>query len=161
MKTPTRRRRSDSISAATDVARAATSNIVPPAHVVMADEDWPFWRSIVAEFARSEWSDHQLEVAAFLARTMADFEREQRKLRTEGATVTGAQGAPAVNPRKAVVQMHAASILSLRRSLSIHGRAQGGEARDVGKRRAVAKKQEADTADASKSGLIARPAGTA
>jgi hypothetical protein len=33
------------------------------------------------------------------------------------------RGTPVVNPRKSVVQMHAATILSFRRSLSLHARA--------------------------------------
>src|SRR3546814_6501930 len=51
--------------------------------------------------------------------------------------------------------MHAGTILSMRRSLSLHARAQQGEARDAGKRRAAAKEME----DQSPFGddLIARP----
>src|SRR3546814_4303788 len=87
-------------------------------------------------FARSEWTDHQLEMAAMLARAMADLEREQYELRAEGSVMTSERGTPVVNPRKTVVQMHAGTILSMRRSLSLHARAQQGEARDAGKRRA-------------------------
>jgi hypothetical protein len=37
---------------------------------------------VIAEFAKSEWTAHQLEIAAMLARTMADLNREQMALRT-------------------------------------------------------------------------------
>ena len=47
-------------------------------------------------------------------------------------------------PRKAVVQATQSGILAMRRSLSLHARAQGGEARDVAKRRGIAKGVEAD-----------------
>src|SRR3546814_1326887 len=98
---------------------------------------------------------HQLEMAAMLARAMADLEREQYELRAEGSVMTSERGTPVVNPRKTVVQMHAGTILSMRRSLSLHARAQQGEARDAGKRRAAAKEME----DQSPFGddLIARP----
>ncbi len=56
---------------------------------------------------------------------MADLTREQVALREEGSVATSERGTPVVNPRKVVVQMHASSILSFRRSLSLHARAQG------------------------------------
>ncbi len=150
-----RKQRSDSVTAAVRVMAGAVREIAPPQHVRMGDGDWPYWHSVIAEFARSEWTDHQLEVAAFLARTMADLEREQWLLREEGSTLASERGTPVVNPRKTVVQMHASSILSLRRSLSLHARAQQGEARDVGKRRGMQKGQEA--ASPFDDGLLARP----
>ena len=150
-----RKQRVDSATAAVQVMQAAVMEIVPPAHVRMGDGDWPYWKSVIAEFARSEWTDHQLEVAAFLARTMADLEREQWLLREEGATLASERGTPVVNPRKTVVQMHASSILSLRRSLSLHARAQHGEARDTAKRRGIAKDIEAESP--FEDDLIARP----
>ena len=138
-----RRQRIDSASAAVKVMRGALRELQPPSHVRMGDEDWPFWHSVIAEFARSEWTEHQLELAAMLARTMADMEREQFELRQEGSVMVTEKGTPVVNPRKSVVQMFAGTILSMRRSLSLHARAQGGEARDVGKRRGQSKDIEA------------------
>lgn len=122
----------------------AAADIVPPSNVPLDKGDMPFFASVIAEFARSEWTAHQLELAAMLARTMADLEREQRLLREEGATALSERGTPVVNPRKTVVQMHASTILSFRRSLALHARAQGGDARDIGKRRAIARSIEAD-----------------
>lgn len=122
---------------------AASRVIAPPSNVPLADGDMPFFASVIAEFARAEWTAHQLELAAMLSRTMADLEREQRELRDEGSVVVTEKGTPVVNPRKAVVQMHASAILAFRRSLSLHARAQGGEARDVAKRRAEGRAMEA------------------
>jgi hypothetical protein len=139
-----RKARIDSAAAAVRVMKDAVREIAPPGHVRMGDEDWPFWHSVIAEFARTEWTDHQLELAAMLARAMADLEREQFDLRKEGSVAFSEKGTPVVNPRKAVVQMHAGTILSMRRSLSLHARAQAGEARDVGKRRGATKEIEAD-----------------
>jgi hypothetical protein len=152
-----RRQRIDSATGAVRVMAAATKPIDPPSNVPLDDGDLPFFASVLAEFARSEWSAHQLELAAMLARTMADLAREQAALRTEGSVVATERGTPVVNPRKAVVQMHAGTILSFRRSLSLHARAQGGEARDVGKRRKQSREIEGDNPLAEDDGLLARP----
>lgn len=159
-RTRTRRDRVDTLAQAVAIAAGANRPLAPPAHVALDDNDAPFWHSVVAEFARSDWTEHQLEIAAFLARTMADLEREQRLLRSEGGVSKSDRGTPCVNPRKALVQMHAGTILSLRRSLSLHARAQGGEARDVAKRREAAKGIEADVGG-DDDDLIARPGGAA
>src|SRR3546814_1348567 len=114
-----RKQRIDSATAAVKVMQGATREIAPPAHVRMSEEDWPFWHSVIAEFARSEWTDHQLEMAAMLARAMADLEREQYELRAEGSVMTSERGTPVVNPRKTVVQMrseeHTSELQSLMR----------------------------------------------
>lgn len=133
----------NSNAAAVEIIAKAARPIVVPANVPLDAEDLPFWNSVIAEFARSEWSDHQLELAAMLARTMADLEREQRELRKEGAIAYSEKGTPVANPRKTIVQMHAGTILSFRRSLALHARAQGGEAEKIGPRRATAKAIEA------------------
>lgn len=139
---PAKKQRIDSISAAVSTIQAADRRIVIPAHVPLESKDLAFWNSVLAEFARSEWTDHQLELAAMLARTMADLEYEQRMLREEGSIAHSDKGTPVVNPRKAVIQMHAGTILSFRRSLSLHARAQNGNARDIGTRRDKAKELE-------------------
>lgn len=115
----------------------------------------PFFANVIDEFARSEWTAHQLEIAAMLARTMADLAREQVALRVEGSIMATDRGTPVVNPRKTVVQMHAGTILSFRRTLSLNARAQGGETRDIGKRRAAAKSIETDNPLDDE--LLARP----
>ena len=79
-----KRQRVDTAAAAVEIMKGAQREIAPPGHVGMGDEDWPFWHSVIAEFARSEWTDHSLEIAAMLSRSMADLEREQRMLRAEG-----------------------------------------------------------------------------
>jgi hypothetical protein len=150
-----RKPRIDSAAEAVRIMAAATQRVDPPSNVPLASGDLPFFASVIAEFARSEWTAHQLELAAMLARTMADLEREQRYLRDEGSVAKSDRGTPVVNPRKVLVQMHAGSILSFRRSLSLHVRAQSGEARDVAKRRLAAKSIEADGVFDDE--LLARP----
>lgn len=150
-----RKARIDSASEAVRVMAKATTDIQPPENVPLDDGDLPFFRSVIAEYARSEWSAHQLELAAMLARTMADLTREQALLRDEGGLAYSEKGTPVANPRKAIVQMHASSILSFRRSLALHARAQAGEARDVAKRRDAAKGIESD--NPLTDDLLARP----
>lgn len=150
-----RKARIDSASEAVRVMAKAATDIEPPDNVPLDDEDRPFFRNVIAEYARSEWSAHQLELAAMLARTMADLTREQALLRTEGGVAYSEKGTPVANPRKSIVQMHAGSILSFRRSLALHARAQAGEARDVAKRRDAAKQIEAD--NPLEDDLLARP----
>lgn len=150
-----RKSRIDSMAEAVRVMASATETIVPPSNVPLEPGDLPFFASVIAEFARSEWTAHQLELAAMLSRTMADLEREQRELRNEGSVVKTDKGTPVVNPRKAVVQMHAGSILSFRRSLALHARAQGGDARDIAKRRDQARRIESD--NPLEDDLLAKP----
>jgi hypothetical protein len=150
-----RKARIDSAAEAVRVMAKATTEIAPPPNVPLDDKDTPFFVNVVAEFARSEWSQHQLEIAAMLARTMADLVKEQDLLRVEGGIAYSLKGTPVANPRKAIVAMYATSILSFRRSLSLHARAQGGEARDVAKRREAAKEIEGD--NPLEDDLLARP----
>jgi len=150
-----RKARIDSAEEAVKVMAKATTEIAPPSNVPLDEGDLPFFQNVIAEFARSEWTAHQLEIAAMLARTMADLTREQGLLRTEGGVAYSDKGTPVANPRKSIVQMHASSILSFRRSLSLHARAQTGEARDAAKRRAIAKDIEGDNPLADD--LLARP----
>lgn len=150
-----RRERADSAAAQVKVMAAAAKTIHAPKTVPLDDCDLPFFANVIDEFARSEWTAHQLEIAAMLARTMADMSREQVQLRAEGSVMATERGTPVVNPRKAIVQMHASTIMSMRRTLALNARAQGGEARDIGKRRAMAKSAEADNPLDDE--LLARP----
>lgn len=150
-----RKQRIDSVAGAVATMARDGGVIRPPAHVRLEERDEPFWRSVIAEFARAEWTDHQLELAAMLARKMSDLEMLQRQLRDEGFTMMNASGSPMSNPLIQSVRMFDASILSTRRSLALHARAREGEARDVGKRRQIAKGVEAAHADDDD--LLARP----
>ena len=147
------KKRVDSVEAAVEAAQASQRRIDPPSNVPLTAQDLPFFASVLDEFARSEWTAHQLELAAMLARTMADLEQDQRLMRIEGPILATDRGTPVVNPRKTVIQMNAGIVLSYRRSLQLHARAQGGEARDVGARRDAAKGHEVAAPDE----LLARP----
>ena len=150
-----RKKRIDSIAGAVDVMAKAQQKIEAPSNVPLQAQDLPFFASVIAEFARSEWTAHQLELAAMLARIMSDLEGEQRLMRAEGTVLSSERGTPVVNPRKTVIQMHAGTILSMRRSLSLHARAQKGDPKAIGPSRAAAKAIEDD--NPLDDDLLARP----
>lgn len=150
-----RKNRIDSASEAVRVMKDAVREIAPPSNVPLAKGDMPFFASVLAEFARSEWTAHQLELAAMLARKMADLEAQQRALRDESYVLATEKGTPIANPRIQVVRMLDTSILATRRSLALHARAQGGDARDIAKRRDGARAIEAD--NPLDDDLLARP----
>lgn len=144
-----RRTRIDSTAEQARSIQDAAQPIVPPAGVSMDAADLVFFGNVIAQAARSEWTDHKVELAALLARTMADLAREQDALRKEGSVIEGR-----LNPRAKLVQQHTAAILSLRRSLGLHTRAQEGEQRDVLKRREILRDY---WSEAASSDLIASP----
>lgn len=139
-----RKARIDSASEAVRIMQSAGRELSPPSHVPLDDMDWPYWHSVVAEFARAEWTEHQLELAAMLARTMANLEQEQRTLRAEGYVAVSLKGTPVVNPRSLAVKGMTGDILSLRRSLALHARARTGDNRHAAKQRDQGKDIEAD-----------------
>lgn len=151
-----KKKRIDSASEQVRVMMQATKQIHPPSTVPLDDSDMPFFANVIEEFARSEWTSHQLELAAMLARTMADVERNQKLLRAEGEVTITERGQPVPNPRLAALRMQMTNVLAYRRSLGVHARAKDGEARDVGKRRAQTKAVEAEVT-AALDDFIARP----
>jgi hypothetical protein len=151
-----RQSRIDSPVEAVRIMQAAQVELSPPAHVPLDDCDQPFWRNVIAEFARAEWTDHQLEIAAMLARTMADLAREQKTLRDEGFISVRENGTSVENPRARAVKSLTGDILSLRRSLALHARARSGDSSNDAKRREMGKEIEAG-AYGEEDDLIARP----
>ena len=133
---------------------SATNEIYPPSNVPLTETDLPFFANVIEEFARSDWTAHQLEIAAMLARTMNDINREQQELRIEGYISVRQNGTTVENPRQRVVKSLTGDLLSLRRSLSLHARARG-EARDIAKRSTIAKEIESD--NPLEDDLLARP----
>jgi hypothetical protein len=80
------------------------------------------------------------------------MEREQFELRREGSISQTERGTPVPNPRKTIVQMHAGSVLSLRKSLGMDVRSKG-EARDIAKK----KEHQIQKQVSQEDGLIAYP----
>ena len=105
-----------------------------------------FWDSIIAEFAKVEWTEHKLELAATLACTMCAYVRVQRQIEREGELLerkavikSKKENEPDrvvvvglyANPLKTYLKMYHENILSMRRSLSMQSRMTDGEPRDV------------------------------
>jgi len=108
----------------------------PPKHVRMRDGDMPFWEGVIRARAYDEWSECDLVVAAQLARTQADIEREQEALDGEGTVTENQRGTPISNPRVAVLENLARREMALMRSLRMAGR-EAGDPRDEKIRRKV------------------------
>lgn len=147
--------RIDSVTEHKRIAAQAMKEITPPANVQLTERDMPFFNNIIAEFAKAEWTEHQLEIAALLARTLSDLEEQQGILRTEGYIATRENGTTVENPRARVTKSLTSDILSLRRSLALHAHARG-DAADLGKRKQMAKAIENGVSESSDDGLIAR-----
>ncbi|MEM1378030.1 MAG: terminase small subunit [Pseudomonadota bacterium] len=151
-----RRQRIDTVKGAVDVAQKAAAVVLsPPSNVPLLEEELPFFASVIDELPKSEWTPHKLELAALLARMMAMVEKEMRELAGEPSVVVTEKGGLAANPRHRLIDAHKATIMSMRRSLALHARAQGGEARDQGKRRDAAKDIDDGIADEDDHGLLA------
>ena len=150
-----KRDRIDSTSEQVKVMAASTKNIGPPSNVPLSKKDMPFFVNVLDQFARSDWTAHDLEVAAMLARSMCDLNEEQQMLRTEGYITARQNGTTVENPRLRVVKSLSGDLLSFRRSLSLHARAREGDARDVAKRRSMSKDIESN--NPLDDDLLARP----
>lgn len=137
-----RRRRTDSTANIHRILAGSNIEIVPPLHVPLTDADWPFWHDIVDEFARADWTPHQLDLAAILSRTMAMLEAAQRHLATEGSLLSQPDGSMATNPRAGIVSRLTGQVLALRRSLGLTGRALAGSSEEAARKRIANRKIE-------------------
>jgi hypothetical protein len=142
-------------TAAVAVMQKAAAGLFPPEHISMTPADMPFWMSVLAEKAKSEWTAHDLELAALLAKSLRKMEQEDLLLDSEGSVVSTASGKPTANPRARIVAELHSRIIKYRQTLGIHARGKGGEARDVEKRRQLARDIENDNPLADD--LLARP----
>lgn len=148
-----RKQRIDSTTAAVEVMRKSAAELFPPDHVPLQEVDHPFWLNITAEKAKAEWTAHDLEIAALLARAMRRLEAEETILDGEDTVMHNAGGTPMQNPRlRVIADLHARAI-KYRQTLGIHNRGKNGEKRDTDKRSALAKGIETDLGD----DLLARP----
>lgn len=148
-----RRQRIDSAAGAVATMAAAARDLSPPKHIKLRRGDLPFWNAVIAERAKSEWTDADLSVAANLARTMADAERIAAFPVDGGGHIRTA----ALIATIGVADKLARRIVTLRRALGVDSRAKNGEQRDVNKRRDHALGLEADLSAVDDDDLIARP----
>jgi hypothetical protein len=152
--TKPRRSRADSKTSAVAAMQAATRKIKPPATMKLDRDEQVIFDEVIGECAAIEWTPHQVTVAAMLAKEILSHQREMVQLRREGSVLTNSRGNAVLNPRVRALHGHAASVLSLRRSLALHARAKGGDARDIARRRQI--NRENQTALDDPEGLIPR-----
>jgi cob(I)alamin adenosyltransferase len=130
-----RRTRTDSTANLHRIVAGANVEIAPPAHIPLEEADWPYWHSIIEEYAKADWTRHTLDLAAFLARMMANLEAQQRQLFAEGPVITQSDGSLGSNPRNRVVATLNSQVLAFRRSLGLTARLKLGGTRDVARLR--------------------------
>jgi hypothetical protein len=133
--------------------QSALKELQPPPHVTLREQDWAFWRAIVAARARDTWTDVDLAHAANLARTQADIETVQRDLGAEGFTLMNERGTTVQNPKFSILETLSRRAVLLSKSLQVHAHATVGESREQApKNKAEAKARKADIDE-----LISRP----
>lgn len=146
-------RKSAVTSPTSAVAIMQAGELMPPIHVPLKEADIPFWNNVVGEKAKAEWSDHDLEIAALLARSLSRLENEETRLDSEETVLESAGGSPMQNPRLRVISDLHGRVIKYRQTLGIHNRGKNGEKRDTDKRSSIAKSIESDLSD----NLLARP----
>lgn len=159
-KIPKKRRQKITTPAQTTRIMQGVGRVIePPPFIQLTDFEINFFNSIIGEIPKADWSAHQIELAALLSRAMGELAIAQEQLRKEGTIVTTPKGGLAVNPRQMVVDKCIATILSMRRSLSLHARVKDGDHRDLAKTRKIARQIEASVgADGGEDdGLINMP----
>lgn len=114
------------------------------------------FNEIVQEREPSHWTAHRRQIAALCAKELHRLEVAQRLLQSEGFVVETPRGDRVVNPLVKVADQALKAVLAYRRSLTIHARALGGEARDIARRHAIRLEQQRD-APIDRDGLIAIP----
>ena len=134
-----RRQRIDSATGAVATMAAATRDLSPPRHLRLRRGDRPFWDAVIAERAKSEWTDADMAVAAILARAMADAEMIAGLSVKAGGYVDPTEVIKAIESSDKLARR----IVTLRRALGMDNRAKNGEQRDVNRRREHAKGIEA------------------
>jgi hypothetical protein len=144
----------NSTSSAVKIMAAANQQIHPPSNVPLNDDDLSFFANVLEEFARSQWTGHQLEIAAMMARTMCDLNKEQQSLRVEGYMIERQNGCLVENPRLRAVKSLTGDLLALRRSLGVNARARD-EAHVADKKTGLAKSIEKNSP--LNDTLLARP----
>lgn len=148
------RKRTDSKENAAQIMAKSAVPITVPSNVTLSETDIPFYHNVIGEFARSQWTENALEIAAMMARTMHDLDAEQQELREEGYIAVRENGTTAENPRTRIVKKLTFDLLFLRRSLGVNARAQNA-AHVASKKTDIAKAIEADNPLID--GLITRP----
>lgn len=152
------KRRTGSRSAASqaDIALKSNATLLPPAHVSLDDNQMPFFNSLIAEHANTDWTTHRLELAAMCDIAMYSIVENEKELLGEGHVLTRETGSY-INPRVSVVKQLTGTVLGYRRTLSLQPQK---PTRDGGRLQGRREKQEEireTSGGTSKADLIAKP----
>ena len=139
-----RRTRVDAKEGVAAAISAGGKTIAIPTGMKLDDKERTVFTELCDEFSNSELSAHKIRLVVGLAKNIAALDREQDTLSMEGAVLINSHGNAFPNPRAKVCTGLVSTILSTRRSLGIHTRAQaGGDNREAAKRRAHNRTNEA------------------
>jgi hypothetical protein len=120
--------RSDSAAAAVQAAQnAALGPRTPLPHAPLPPEAAPFWQAIMRNRPRDRWNDHDLAMAAVLARAMFDIGRLQAEISAEGDVVEGK-----LNPKHTLSETLIKRVATLSRLLHVHVEATVGRVQNAG-----------------------------
>jgi len=140
---------SDSKASALEVMASATEVIGVPTHMELSEEAVIYFDDIISERANADWSNHDVAMAAKLARMMSREDELDALLDSEGPTVMGAQGGVMKNPTATVLQQTQSAIATFRRQLCLHAQAGNASSAVIGARRGQRKNmQDAATENA-------------
>ena len=106
-----------------------------PAHMTLGEVAQIYFADIINERANADWSNHDVAIAAKLARMMEREDELDETLAAEGPTVETPQGATVKNPVATVLQSTQGSIASFRRQLCLHAQAGNASSAVIGARR--------------------------
>jgi hypothetical protein len=81
----------------------ATMKIAPPAHVPLSPDDMPFFESVIVEFAKSELTDHQIELVALVSQNDGGFGTRATRLAAGSCQKTACAGAYKFDYRSASI----------------------------------------------------------
>lgn len=153
----TRRKRSDSASAAMEATQAALVRFDPPSFVSLHDGARPFWDAIVETKHKDSWTPNDLIVAANLANINFEIDKYTRVIEKASRLTKEDVGYRVSALHKVLIDLVAQS-QSLARALQVHARATQGESTFQVKRNTLYR-EAAQSVDALDD-LIARPSVT-
>jgi len=111
---------SSTIGAAVEAMREAMRPLPEwPGHLYRRDCDTPYWTALMRSRALSEWTDHDLAIAAEWSRTMADIDGLRREIDGAGGIASGTS----LNPRFLALRRLTAELPRLSRLLRLNAAA--------------------------------------
>lgn len=142
---PPRRQRVDSSAGVAAAIVAGGKNIALPPGSVLDPAERRVFTELCDEFSKTELTGHKVRLLVVMTKQIVLLDQEQAALSREGVVLVNSHGNAFPNPRLKACSAFTAAILSMRRSLGIHTRAQsGGDNREAAKRRTINKANEAD-----------------